>query len=164
MSEARGTRYPSEWQRKAIWAAISALAVSFLIFMVVAVIWIMANVISFLQPILIPVAIAAILAYLLDPLVTRMSRHGLSRTKSVLLLFAIAGFAITALGTWLLPVIWYQSTSLAKELPQYTVKARDQVADLIYRYDRTFGSGAKSKNGTSGMISWLLGSPTPARA
>jgi len=132
--------------------------------MVVAVIWIMANVISFLQPILIPVAIAAILAYLLDPVVTRMSRHGLSRTKSVLLLFAIAGFAITALGTWLLPVIWYQSTSLAKELPQYTVKARDQVADLIYRYDRNFGSGTKSKNGSSGVISWLLSSPTPARA
>jgi len=164
MNSSPHSRYPNEWQRRAIWSALSALAICFLIFMVVAVIWIMANVVSFLQPILIPVAIAAILAYLLDPLVTRMSRHGLSRTKSVLLLFVIAGFAITALGTWLLPVIWYQSTSLAKELPQYTVKARDQVADLIYRYDRTFGSGAKSKNGTSGMISWLLGSPTPARA
>jgi len=162
MNSPSHSRYPNEWQRRAIWSALSALAICFLIFMVVAVIWIMANVVSFLQPILIPVAIAAILAYLLDPLVTRMSRHGLSRTKSVLLLFAIAGFAITALGTWLLPVVWYQSTSLAKELPQYTVKARDQVADLIYRYNRNFGSGAKSKNGTSGVISWLLGSPTPA--
>src|SRR5258707_1940136 len=155
--------YPTLWQRKMMWAALTACFVVVLAVIVAAVIWAGANVVSFLQPILIPVAIAAILAYLLDPLVTRMSRHGLSRTKSVLLLFAIAGFAITALGTWLLPVIWYQSTSFAKELPQYTVKARDQVADLIYRYDRNFGSGAKSKNGTSGVISWLLGSPTPAR-
>jgi len=105
MNSPSHSRYPNEWQRGAIWSALSALAICFLIFMVVAVIWIMANVVSFLQPILIPVAIAAILAYLLDPLVTRMSRHGLSRTKSVLLLFAIAGFAITALGTWLLPVV-----------------------------------------------------------
>ena len=162
MNPSPHSRYPNEWQRRAIWSALSALAICFLIFMVVAVIWIMANVVSFLQPILIPVAIAAILAYLLDPLVTRMSRHGLSRTKSVLLLFAIAGFALTALVTWLVPLIWYQSTSLAKELPQYTVKARDQVTDLIYRYDRAFGGGAKSKNGTSGVISWLLASPTPA--
>src|SRR6266436_192940 len=147
-----------------MWAALTALFVVLLIVIAGAVVYLGANLVSFLQPILIPVAIAAILAYLLDPLVTRMSRHGLSRTKSVLLLFAIAGFGITALGTWLLPVIWYQSASLAKELPQYTVKARDQVADLIYRYDRNFGSGAKSKDGTSGVISWLLGSPTPARA
>src|SRR6059058_2913285 len=70
MSDSGGTRYPAEWQRKAIWAAVSALAISFLIFVFVAAVWIMANVISFLQPILIPVAIAAILAYLLDPVVT----------------------------------------------------------------------------------------------
>ena len=89
MSEARGTRYPAEWQRKAIWAAVSALAVSFLIFVFVAAIWIMANVISFLQPILIPVAIAAILAYLLDPVVTKMCARGLGRTKAVFALFAI---------------------------------------------------------------------------
>ena len=92
MSESGGTRYPAEWQRKAIWAAVSALAISFLIFVFVATVWIMANVISFLQPILIPVAIAAILAYLLDPLVTRMAANGLGRTKSIMLLFAIAGF------------------------------------------------------------------------
>src|SRR5256714_6714275 len=108
-----------------MWASLTAIFVLALVVIVASVVWVGANVVSFLQPILIPVAIAAILAYLLDPLVTRMSRHGLSRTKSVLLLFAIAGFAITALGTWLLPVIWYQSASLAKELPQYTVKARD---------------------------------------
>src|SRR5438874_3356155 len=105
MSESGGTRYPAEWQRKAIWAAVSALAVSFLIFVFVAVVWIMANVISFLQPILIPVAIAAILAYLLDPVVTRMAANGLGRTKSILLLFTIAGLALVAIGTWLVPAI-----------------------------------------------------------
>ncbi|HEY2102247.1 MAG TPA: AI-2E family transporter [Chthoniobacterales bacterium] len=162
MNAGRHSVYPNEWQRRAIWSAVSALAICFLIFVFVAVIWIMANVVSFLQPILIPVAIAGILAYLLDPVVTRMSRHGLGRTKSVLLLFAIAAVALAALATWLLPVIWYQSTSVAKDLPQYTVKARDQVVDLLYRYNRTFGGG-KTKNGTtSGVIDWLLGSPTPA--
>ena len=81
MNSSPHSRYPNEWQRRAIWSALSALAICFLVFMVVAVIWIMANVVSFLQPILIPVAIAAILAYLLDPVVTRMSRHGPSRSQ-----------------------------------------------------------------------------------
>src|SRR5437660_10193004 len=164
MSEARGTRYPAEWQQKAIWAAISALAVSFLIFVFIAVVWIMANVISFLQPILIPVAIAAILAYLLDPVVTRMAANGLGRTKSILLLFTIAGLALVAVGAWLVPAIGMQSTNLAKELPQYTVKARDKNVDILYRYDRTFGTNDKTRvKATSGIVEWLLGStPKPS--
>src|SRR5947207_12508481 len=165
MSEARGARYPAEWQRQAIWAAVSALAVSFLIFLLVAAIWIMANVISFLQPILIPVAIAAILAYLLDPVVTRMAANGLGRTKSIILLFTIAALALVAVGTWLVPAIGMQSSNLARELPQYTVKARDKIVDIIYRYERTFGTNDKTRaKATSGIVEWLLGStpvPTP---
>src|SRR5438309_5001701 len=165
MSESSGTRYPAEWQRKAIWAAVSALAINFLIFVFVAAVWIMANVISFLQPILIPVAIAAILAYLLDPVVTRMAANGLGRTKSIMLLVAIAGLALVAIGAWLVPAIGMQSSNLVKELPQYTVKARDKIVDLIYRYERTFGSTDKTRaKATSGIVNWLLGStpaPTP---
>src|SRR5438477_12809504 len=165
MSESGGTRYPAEWQQKAIWAAISALAISFLIFVFIAVVWIMANVISFLQPILIPVAIAAILAYLLDPVITRMAAGGLGRSKAIILLFAIAGLALAAIGTWLVPAIGMQSNNLAKELPQYTVKARDQIVEWIYRYEKTFGSSSKDRaKATSGIVNWLLGSspgPTP---
>src|SRR5947199_2157158 len=162
MSEARGTRYPAEWQRKAIWAAVSALAVSFLIFVLVAAIWIIANVISFLQPILIPVAIAAILAYLLDPVITRMAAGGLGRSKAIILLFAIAALALAVIGTWLVPAIGMQSNNLAKEFPQYTVKARDQIVEWIYRYEQTFGTTSKSRaKATSGIVNWLLGS-TPA--
>ena len=165
MSESGGARYPAEWQQKAIWAAISALAISFLIFVFIAVVWIMANVIGFLQPILIPVAIAAILAYLLDPVVTRMAAGGLGRTKSIILLFAIAGLALAAIGTWLVPAIGIQSNNFAKELPQYTVKARDQIVEWTYRYEQTFGSSSKERaKATSGIVDWLLGSspgPTP---
>jgi predicted PurR-regulated permease PerM len=154
------TRYPTEWQRKAIWSALCALAVCFLIFVVVATVWIGANVIGFLQPILIPVAIAAILAYLLDPLVTRMAERGLGRFKAILLLFIIAGVALVALGSWLVPLIGLQSSNLAHELPAYTVKARDQLVDLIYRYERTFGGNDKTR--PNGLVNWLLASPTPA--
>jgi predicted PurR-regulated permease PerM len=160
MNGDRSTRYPTEWQRKAIWSALCALAICFLIFVLVATVWIGANVVSFLQPILIPVAIAAILAYLLDPLVTRMADRGLGRFKAILLLFAIAGIGLVALGAWLVPLIVAQSSSLAHELPAYTVKARDQVVDLIYRYERTFGGNDKSR--PNALVKWLLASPAPS--
>ena len=157
------TKYPTLWQRKTMWAALSAFFTVFLIAIVGSVIWVAANVIAFLQPILIPVAIAAILAYLLDPLVTRMCRGGLGRTRAVLLLFAVAFFALGGFIAWVAPTISMQSANFARELPGYTQKARDRVVDLIVRYDRTFGipGGARGKTGspTTNFVNWLLSSP-----
>ena len=82
--------YPTPWQRKMMWAALTAFFVVVLVVILAAVIWTGASIISFLQPILIPVAIAVILTYLLDPVVTKMSRGTLSRTKAIALLFAVA--------------------------------------------------------------------------
>jgi predicted PurR-regulated permease PerM len=145
-----------------MWAALSALFVVFLIVVAASFVWVVANLISFLQPILIPVAIAAILAYLLDPLVTRICRGGLGRTKAVALLFAVMFLAMVALGAWLVPMISEQSASFAKELPSYTQKARDGVVDLFSRYSRTFegaGSTRGKASATAGVVNWLLGSP-----
>src|ERR1051326_4640907 len=110
-----------------MWAALSAIFVVLLIVIAGSAIWVAANLIGFLQPILIPVAIAVILAYLLDPLVTKMTVHGLSRTKAVLALFTIAVLSIGVLIAWLVPIVSMQAASVGRELPQYTLKARDKL-------------------------------------
>src|SRR6266513_1831408 len=158
--------YPTPWQRKVMWAALTALFVVVLIVIVGTVIWTSANIISFLQPILIPVAIAVILTYLLDPLVTKMSRGTLSRTKAVALLFAIAFFALGGLAAWLIPTISIQSANFARQVPAYTDRARDYMVDLIYRFDQTFGllGGAHGKSASTSFTNWLIGpaaSPSP---
>ena len=65
-----------------MWAALSAVFVVLLIGIIGSVIWLGGKLIAFLQPILIPIAIAAILAYLLDPLVTQMSERAAYPGKS----------------------------------------------------------------------------------
>ena len=152
--------YPTPWQRKTMWAALTALFIVFLVGIAATVVYVSANVIGFLQPILIPVAIAAILAYLLDPVVTRMCRGGLGRTKAVVLLFLLVVLSLAALGSWIIPNISMQSANFAKELPNYTLKARDEVVDVLYRYTRIFGSSGS--RGKTGFVSWLVGStPRP---
>ena len=164
-------QYPTAWQKKTMWAALTALFIVFLAVIVASAIWLAANFISFLQPILIPVAIAAILAYLLDPVVTRMSAGGMGRTTAVVLLFLIAFLATSALVAWLVPMISMQSANFTRELPAYTDKARDRVVDLIYRYDRTFGvtgparGKQESVSPTRSLIRWFLRpSPTPSNS
>lgn len=158
--------YPTPWQRKMMWAALTACFVLFLVVVLGAVIWAGANIVSFLQPILIPMAIAVILTYLLDPLVTKMSRGTLSRTKAVALVFAIAFFAMGGLATWLIPTISIQSANFARQVPAYTDRARDYMVDLIYRFDHTFGllGGGHRKSASTSFTNWLIGpaaSPSP---
>jgi predicted PurR-regulated permease PerM len=161
------TKYPTAWQRKTMWAALTALFIVVLITIGCSVIWLVANVVGFIQPILIPVAIAAILAYLLDPVVTIMCARGLGRTKAVLALFAIAFLSIGALVAWLAPVISLQAANVGRELPQYTQKARDTIVDLIIKYDHTFGVPGQKRDKvsspTAGLLNWLFAAPTPAR-
>jgi predicted PurR-regulated permease PerM len=157
--------YPTPWQRKVMWAALTAFCIVLLIVIIGTVIWASANVISFLQPILIPVAIAVILTYLLDPLVTKMSRGTLSRTKAVALLFAIAFFALGGLAAWLVPTISIQSANFAKQVPAYTERARDHIVDIIYRFDQTFGflGSGRAKSASTSFTNWLIGSvPSPS--
>src|SRR5437667_7250605 len=157
--------YPTAWQRKTMWAALTACFVVLLVIIVGAVIWAAANVNSFLQPILIPVAIAMILTYLLDPLVTKMCRGTLSRTKAVALVFAIAFFALGGLAAWLVPTISIQSANFAKQVPAYTERARDYIVDLIYRFDQTFGflGSGRTKSASTSFTNWLIGqAPSPS--
>jgi len=53
--------YPTPWQRKMMWAALTACFVVVLVVILAAVIWAGASIISFLQTILLPDAHATIL-------------------------------------------------------------------------------------------------------
>ena len=161
------TKYPTQWQRKTMWAALTAVFIVLLITIACSIIWMLANVVGFIQPILIPVAIAVILAYLLDPLVTKMCEKGLGRTKAVFALFAIAFLSIAVLVAWLAPVVSMQATNVGRELPQYTQKTRDYIVDLIFKYDRAFGGGStkrdKISSPTQSLLNFLFAAPSPSR-
>jgi len=154
--------YPTPWQKRTMWAALTALFVVLLIVIAGAVVYLGANLISFLQPILIPVAIAAILAYLLDPLVTELCRRKMGRGMAIAVIFTSVFIALVGLIWWVVPTISLQSANFARELPGYTQKARDRIVDLIVQYNRVVGGTAgRGKSASSGLVNFLLGTPPP---
>src|SRR5438270_8694788 len=154
--------YPTPWQEKTMWAALTALFVVLLIVVAGAGIWVGASLISFLQPILIPVAIAAILAYLLDPLVTELCRRRMGRGWAVTVIFASVIIALIGLIWWVVPTISMQSANFAREFPNYTQKARDRIIDVIVQYNRVVGGNtARGKSSSSSLVNFLLGTPAP---
>jgi predicted PurR-regulated permease PerM len=122
---------PTPFQKKIFWAAITA--VSFVGLGAVATLlgWLFTRVVWYLQPLLIPVAIAAILAYLLEPAVEWLERLRLSRTMSVVAVFSVSLAIVAGILIYIIPVVGNQAQQLATHMPEYTLRAQALVNETI---------------------------------
>ncbi|MEO7933731.1 MAG: AI-2E family transporter [Chthoniobacterales bacterium] len=126
--------YPTPYQKKTLWAALTGLAMLSIGAMVVLGIWVTGRTLSFLQPLLFPVAAAGVMAYLLDPVVVWMVRHRIPRFRAVIMVFALVTLASVAMLLWLVPTIYSQTIRLGSAVPVYAAKARVMLDYEIKRY------------------------------
>lgn len=122
---------PTLFQRKILWAAITAFSFVTLVAVIALAGWLLIGGMSYLQPILIPVAIASIMAYLLEPLVRWLENRRFSRTLAVITVF-VAGIVATAcILIGILPAALHQGEVLGQNLPSYTQKAQTLVENTV---------------------------------
>lgn len=127
--------YPTPFQKKVLWAAImavSAYAIGYILYLVGSLV---VRAISFLQPVLIPVAISAILAFLLDPVVQRLMRFKISRILSIVIVYISAAAIFGGILIWVLPAGYRQGNELLKNFPSYSDKAQREVISAIDHID-----------------------------
>lgn len=92
--------------------------------------------ISFLQPVLIPVAVAAILAFLLEPVVRFFIRLRLSRLLSIVIVYIAVTGVLVGLLVYILPPAYRQGTTLVKNFPQYLQKTEALSVQTINSLQR----------------------------
>ena len=122
--------FPTPWQRQTLWGALTALAVVTIGAIAVGLVWLVSVVLSFLQPILVPFAVAAVLAYLLEPAVSQIVSWGTSRHRAVFFVFAVVTIGFTGVMVWILPALSTQSINLARKVPRYTHDARARLVEF----------------------------------
>jgi len=131
---------PTPWQLRTMWAALTALALCSIGVMVVVLLLLAGKVLAYLQPLLVPVAVAAIMAYLLDPVVEFLAKHGLPRTRAVLFVFGFALLALTGILVWVLPQLYHQSIQLTTSIPQLVATAQTKGTALAEKYKTQFNN------------------------
>ena len=99
--------------------ALSFLAIAAVVTLVGSII---VKGISFLQPVLIPVAVAAILAFLLEPVVKFSMRLRLSRLASIVIVYVAFACFFLGLIIYIAPPVYRQSLALAQNFPSYMTK------------------------------------------
>ncbi len=122
---------PTPFQKKLFWAAITAVCFVGLGAVATLLGWIVTRAIWYLQPLLIPVAIAGILAYLLEPAVEWLEDRRLSRTMSVIAVFSISIAIVAGILIYVIPAVGNQAQQLATHMPEYTLRAQALLNETI---------------------------------
>jgi predicted PurR-regulated permease PerM len=84
-----------------------------------------------LAPVLTPFAVAAMLAYLGDPLVDRLERWRMSRTGAVVVVFSLMTVAIVGVLLLLIPMLERQIGAFIEQLPRYIDWIQSRVLPWI---------------------------------
>ena len=120
----------------------------------------------FLGDVLLPFVLGIAIAYLLDPVVDRMERVGLSRILAVAVITAgtVVVFAISAL--LVIPTLFFEIVALIKTLPQFLLDLQAAVEERFPQFNdrtqpvrqalQTIGEFFRNRSGE--VISALLGS------
>jgi predicted PurR-regulated permease PerM len=122
---------PSEKQARVIWLAASGVALAILVALVVGLIWGLGKVLNVLSPVLWPLAVAGVIAYLLDPVVDFLERKGSPRPRAILVVFATALFIVVGLAASIVPQLVSETQQLVEKVPAYTVRLEQRVANWI---------------------------------
>lgn len=89
-----------------------------------------------LQPILTPFVLGGLIAYLGDPLVDRLERHGVGRTLGVAIVFVLFSAIITLALIFALPMLLHQLDALISKIPDiYRWLTQDALPWLLQRLD-----------------------------
>lgn len=122
---------PTPAQARVIWFAVTGLAVALLVLLLVGLVWALVQVIQVLAPVLWPLAVAGVLAYLLDPVVDLLERKGVPRARAILCVFALALMIIAALFSSIVPRIVAETSDLVSRVPAYTVKLQERMEQWL---------------------------------
>jgi predicted PurR-regulated permease PerM len=122
---------PTERQARLFWLALSGLAIAILAGLTVALIWGLGQVVRLLSPVLWPLAVAGVIAYLLDPLVDHLERRGARRSRAIVAVFAMALLAVAAFFGSIVPQLVTEARQLVDRVPDYATRLSERVERLI---------------------------------
>ncbi|MCF7669667.1 MAG: AI-2E family transporter [Verrucomicrobia bacterium] len=118
---------PTEKQAKILWTSLTALAIGVLISLFIIAIIGAGLVINKLTSVLLPLAIAGIIAYLLDPVIDFLERRRIPRERAILLVFAIGAALFLMFLSIIVPRLIVQTGDLINRLPDYSQKLQKRI-------------------------------------
>ena len=114
------TEFPTPFQKKTCWAALTAVAALAFVAVILIAGWSIVSACGYLKPVLTPIAIAAVLAYLLTPVVGLLCKWRIPRTWAVVIVFVLFSAGLALIGITVAPSLEHQGSIFASRIPAYS--------------------------------------------
>src|SRR5579871_6824839 len=122
---------PTPKQAGVLWFTLTALAVALLIALIALLCWGMGRVLNLLSPVLLPLAIAGIIACVLSPVVDFLEQRNISRVRAIILVFGLVMALVLGMLASVIPQVVVETEDLASQVPTYSQKIQTKVNALI---------------------------------
>jgi predicted PurR-regulated permease PerM len=110
---------PTPGQARILWMSTTAVAIAIVLALIGVVVWGFGMALQKLSPVLLPLAIAGILAYLIDPVVDFFGRRGIPRTRAIFLVFTLVLLAVGLVSSLVIPKLLLEARDLADQVPDF---------------------------------------------
>ncbi len=124
---------PTERQARILWLSLTSLGVGIMIALAGAILLGFGWVVQQLSSVLLPLAVAGILAFLLDPVVDFFQRRKMSRVGSIIMVFLLVVGTVLILLATIVPQIVIEIADLAKNVPGLWDKAVERVKEWMQK-------------------------------
>jgi predicted PurR-regulated permease PerM len=121
---------PTEKQARVIWVAVTGLAIAVIVGLIVALVWGLGQVLNVMSPVIWPLAVAGVLACLLDPVVEFLVRRRAPRLRAILVVFFLALVIVVGLTASVVPQIVIEARDLAVKTSALKTELPNRAAQL----------------------------------
>jgi predicted PurR-regulated permease PerM len=135
--EPRVFQPPTPKQARLIWMGVTALCVGIFLAVLALVFWAFGWALQRLTPVLLPLAIAGILAYLLDPLVDLLEKRRVPRGWGIILVYLLGVGIFAGASAMVIPRLVIETKNLVQDMPSYGEKITKRFQD--WRGQSKFG-------------------------
>ena len=127
---------PGDTQFRIFWFALTTFAVALTVALIAGAVWGIGKFLNLLSPVLWPLAISAIIAYLFDPAVNLLEHRGISRTWGITIVFVLVFCVISGVLASVIPQMVKESHRLINNLPKYTTWAEKRFGEWADRAEK----------------------------
>jgi len=122
---------PTPQQARIIWAALTGLAFAIILGLIVGLVWGLGRILGVLSPVVWPIAVAAVLAYLLDPVVDFFERRRIPRPRAIGLVFLIAVFLVLGIFSSVVPRLVVETRQLVANVPNFIANIESRAVTWV---------------------------------
>ncbi|MFO1512349.1 MAG: AI-2E family transporter, partial [Verrucomicrobiota bacterium] len=121
---------PSDKQARVIWSAATGLAIATIVALLVALVWGLGRVLNVFAPVIWPLAVAGVVACLLDPVVEFLVRKRVPRLRAIVVVFVLALVIVIAFASSVVPQIVVEVRDLAVKTSTFKTELPDRAGQM----------------------------------